>query len=66
VKAAIDRGLADGEFQARYRISIDGAAPRHVISRAVAYLADGKIAGMRGIEMNVETGPAPGAREAAG
>ena len=62
VKAALDRALVDGEFEAEYRVLVNHSGPRRVLGRAVLYSIGGHIAGLRGIEIDRElSGPsAPG------
>jgi hypothetical protein len=54
VRNALDRALVDSEFEAEYRILVEGAEPRRVIGRAVLYSIGGHMAGLRGIEIDRE------------
>jgi hypothetical protein len=54
VKAALDRALVDGEFEAEYRLLVNDAEARRVLGRAVLYSIGGEIAGLRGIEIDRE------------
>jgi K+-sensing histidine kinase KdpD len=54
VKAALDRALVEGEFEAEYRVFVNEAEPRRVMGRAVLYSIGGQIAGLRGIEIDRE------------
>jgi K+-sensing histidine kinase KdpD len=62
VKHALDRALVDREFEAEYRVLVQGAEPRRIMGRAVLYSLGGHIAGLRGIEIDRElraAAPAP-------
>jgi K+-sensing histidine kinase KdpD len=54
VKTALDRALLDGEFEAEYRVLVNGSEPRRVMGRAVLYSLGGQMAGLRGIEIDRE------------
>jgi hypothetical protein len=54
VKAALDRALTDGEFEAEYRVLVNHSEARRVLGRAVLYSIGGHIAGLRGIEIDRE------------
>jgi PAS domain-containing protein len=54
VKTALDRALLDGEFEAEYRVLVNGSEPRRVMGRAVLYSLAGQMAGLRGIEIDRE------------
>lgn len=54
VKNALDRALVDGEFEAEYRVLVQGSDPRRIMGRAVLYSIGGLITGLRGIEIDRE------------
>ena len=54
VKNALDRALVDGEFEAEYRVLVQGSEPRRIMGRAVLYSIGGHITGLRGIEIDRE------------
>lgn len=54
VNNALDRALADGEFEAEYRVLVQGSEPRRIMGRAVLYSIGGHITGLRGIEIDRE------------
>ncbi len=63
VKHALDRALVDGEYEAEYRVLVQGAEPRRIMGRAVLYSLGGQMAGLRGIEIDRELrAPAPAQR----
>ncbi|MGZ4825073.1 MAG: DUF4118 domain-containing protein [Terriglobales bacterium] len=62
VKAELDRAMVDGEFEAEYRILVDGSRPRRVMGRAILYSIGGQIAGLRGIEIDRELRAAAAAK----
>ncbi|MBZ5568782.1 MAG: DUF4118 domain-containing protein [Acidobacteriia bacterium] len=64
VKAALDRALVEGEFEAEYRVFVNQAEPRRVMGRAVLYSIGGQLAGLRGIEIDRETRGSPVAASA--
>ena len=54
VKNALDRALVEGEFEAEYRVLVQGSEPRRIMGRAVLYSIGGHITGLRGIEIDRE------------
>jgi K+-sensing histidine kinase KdpD len=54
VKRALDRALLEGEFEAEYRVLVQGSEPRRIMGRAVLYSIGGHITGLRGIEIDRE------------
>ena len=59
VKHALDRALVEGEFEAEYRVLVQGSEPRRIIGRAVLYSIGGHITGLRGIEIDREMRNSP-------